>query len=45
MRGEHKSKDGKITQVYRKKFVVHVERVSRDKVNGEYRCRFSVAAF
>ncbi|CAF1621898.1 unnamed protein product, partial [Adineta ricciae] len=25
---------GKVTQVYRKKFVVHVERITREKANG-----------
>ena len=33
-RGQFKGREGKITQVYRKKWVVHVERVTRDKVNG-----------
>mmetsp|Transcript_30734 Transcript_30734/g.56732 ORF Transcript_30734/g.56732 Transcript_30734/m.56732 type:complete len:146 (+) Transcript_30734:28-465(+) len=34
VRGGMKSRDGKVTQVYRKKFVVHVERVTKDKANG-----------
>ena len=25
--------EGKVTQVYRKKFVIHVERLNRDKAN------------
>ncbi len=25
---------GKVTQVYRKKFVVHIERITREKANG-----------
>lgn len=34
MRGKHAGRDGKVTQVYRKKWVIHVDRVQRDKVNG-----------
>lgn len=33
-RGRNKDREGKVTQVYRKKWVIHVERVQRDKVNG-----------
>merc|ERR1712127_730722 len=33
-RGMYKTREGKVTAVYRKKFVVHVERISREKVNG-----------
>ena len=29
-----KGRDGKVTTVYRKRWVIHVERVTRDKVNG-----------
>ncbi len=25
---------GKVVQVYRKKFVIHIERIQRDKANG-----------
>lgn len=32
-RGAFKDHEGKVTQVYRKKFVIHVERVTRDKAN------------
>jgi ribosomal protein L24 len=28
-------REGKVTQVYRKKWVIHIERVTREKVNGE----------
>ena len=28
-------REGKVTTVYRRKYVVHVERITRDKVNGE----------
>ncbi|KAA8895495.1 translation protein SH3-like domain-containing protein [Sphaerosporella brunnea] len=34
-RGTHKGREGKITSVYRLKFVVHIERVTREKVNGQ----------
>ncbi|KAI9508305.1 ribosomal protein L24 [Russula earlei] len=34
VRGKYKGRDGKVTQVYRKKYVIHVDRVQRDKANG-----------
>jgi len=35
VRGHHKGQSvGKVVQVYRKKFVIHIERIQRDKVNG-----------
>lgn len=35
VRGHHKSNQiGKVIQVYRKKFVLHIERIQREKVNG-----------
>ncbi|RHY30677.1 hypothetical protein DYB32_004112 [Aphanomyces invadans] len=34
VRGSNKGKEGRVTQVYRKKFVIHVERVVKEKVNG-----------
>jgi ribosomal protein uL24 len=34
VRGSHKGREGKVTTVYRKKFVIHVEKVNREKVNG-----------
>ncbi|KNE71519.1 60S ribosomal protein [Allomyces macrogynus ATCC 38327] len=34
VRGTFKGREGKVVQVYRKKYVIHVERVTRDKVNG-----------
>ena len=33
-RGMYKTREGKVISVYRKKFVVHVERISREKANG-----------
>jgi len=34
VRGTYKGREGKVTQVYRKKWVIHVDRVQRDKSNG-----------
>jgi hypothetical protein len=34
VRGFFNARDGKVTSVYRRKFVIHVERVSREKANG-----------
>lgn len=33
-RGMFKSREGKVIACFRKKFVVHVERITREKVNG-----------
>ncbi|KAK4494835.1 hypothetical protein PRZ48_014191 [Zasmidium cellare] len=34
-RGSNKGREGKITSVYRLKYVVHIERVAREKSNGQ----------
>lgn len=34
-RGTNKGREGKITSVYRLKYVIHIERVSREKTNGQ----------
>jgi large subunit ribosomal protein L26e len=35
VKGHHKGQQvGKVVQVYRKKFVIHIERIQREKVNG-----------
>ncbi|PWY97789.1 ribosomal protein L24 [Testicularia cyperi] len=34
VRGSSKGSEGKVVQVYRKKWVIHVERVHREKTNG-----------
>merc|ERR1711985_21924 len=34
VRGTYKNREGKVTTVYRKKWVIHVERITREKVNG-----------
>jgi|TARA_B100001173_G_scaffold242429_1_gene212365 large subunit ribosomal protein L26e len=36
VRGSFKGKEGKVVQVYRKKWVIHVDKVTRDKVNGTF---------
>jgi large subunit ribosomal protein L26e len=35
VRGTFKNRDGKVTQVYRKKFVINIDRITREKANGE----------
>jgi len=34
VRGTNKGRDGKVIQVYRKKWVIHIEKLTRDKANG-----------
>lgn len=34
VRGSFKGREGKVVQVYRKKFCIHIEKITRDKVNG-----------
>ncbi|CAM9494565.1 unnamed protein product, partial [Phaeothamnion confervicola] len=34
MRGMYKNREGKVIACYRKKFVIHVERITREKANG-----------
>ncbi|PWN92271.1 ribosomal protein L24 [Acaromyces ingoldii] len=34
VRGTNKGREGRVVQVYRKKWVIHVDRVTRDKTNG-----------
>ncbi|KAJ8645142.1 hypothetical protein MRB53_006890 [Persea americana] len=34
VRGTYKGREGKVVQVYRRKWVIHVERITRDKGNG-----------
>ncbi|KHN99197.1 Ribosomal protein L26/L24P, eukaryotic/archaeal [Metarhizium album ARSEF 1941] len=35
VRGTNKGREGKVTSVYRLKYVIHVERVTRDKASGQ----------
>lgn len=34
VRGTYKGREGKVVQVYRRRWVIHIERVQREKVNG-----------
>eukprot|EP01104_Vermistella_antarctica_P020330 TRINITY_DN8669_c0_g1_i1.p2 TRINITY_DN8669_c0_g1~~TRINITY_DN8669_c0_g1_i1.p2 ORF type:complete len:143 (-),score=52.35 TRINITY_DN8669_c0_g1_i1:48-476(-) len=34
VRGTHKGREGKVTQVYRRKWVIHIEKLTREKANG-----------
>merc|ERR1712226_450548 len=34
VRGTYKQREGKVVQCYRRKWVIHVERITREKVNG-----------
>merc|ERR1711943_97577 len=34
VRGINRGREGKVIQVYRKKYVIHIERVTREKSNG-----------
>merc|ERR1712196_67686 len=34
VRGSHRGREGKVIQEYRKKYVIHIERVTREKSNG-----------
>merc|ERR1712099_49375 len=35
VRGHYHDREGKVTCVYRKKFRIHIDRVTRDKANGQ----------
>ena len=35
IRGSNKGREGKVTSVYRLKYVIHIERVAREKSNGQ----------
>jgi len=35
VRGSFKGREGKVTSVYRLKYVIHVDRVTRDKATGQ----------
>nr|XP_043631654.1 60S ribosomal protein L26-1 [Erigeron canadensis] len=34
VRGTYKGREGKVVQVYRRKWVIHIERITREKVSG-----------
>merc|ERR1719213_1426060 len=35
VRGHYHDREGKVTCVYRKKWRIHIERITRDKANGQ----------
>ena len=35
MRGANKGREGKVISVYRLKYLIHIERVTREKSNGQ----------
>eukprot|EP00178_Gracilaria_changii_P009958 TRINITY_DN28974_c0_g1_i1.p1 TRINITY_DN28974_c0_g1~~TRINITY_DN28974_c0_g1_i1.p1 ORF type:complete len:109 (+),score=2.91 TRINITY_DN28974_c0_g1_i1:1-327(+) len=35
LKGKAKNKTGKVTSVYRRRWVIHVEKITRDKQNGQ----------
>ena len=35
VRGHFHDREGKVIQVYRKKWTIHIERITRDKANGQ----------
>ena len=39
VRGTYKGREGKVIQCYRKKWVIHVERITREKASGARRTR------
>lgn len=34
-RGTYKGREGKVVQVYRRKWIIRIERIQREKVNGQ----------
>jgi len=36
VRGTYKGREGKVTTVYRLKWIIHVERVVKEKINGNF---------
>ncbi len=39
MRGPHKSAKGKVTTVYRRRWIINIEKLTRDKANGRVRIK------
>ena len=35
VRGHNKGKEGRVISVYRKRYVIHIERLHREKVSGQ----------
>lgn len=38
VRGAYKNREGKVETCYRRKFVIHIERITREKANGKRGC-------
>lgn len=38
VRGAFKNREGKVETCYRRKFVIHIERITREKANGKGQC-------
>lgn len=36
VRGLFKNREGKVTAVYRKKYIIHIDRITREKANGAF---------
>lgn len=45
VRGSFKGREGKITDVYRRKYIIHVEKITREKANGTcfFFCPYTIA--
>ena len=37
VRGTHKGREGKVSSVYRRRYVIHIEKLTREKANGKHR--------
>ena len=45
VRGKYKNREGKVCAVYRKKWVIHITNVTREKVNGTWTMRWRSRAW
>jgi large subunit ribosomal protein L26e len=36
VRGTYKGREGKVTDVYRKKYTIYIEKITREKANGAF---------
>lgn len=43
VRGLFKNREGKVTAVYRKKYVIHIDRITREKANGAFAIAYAIA--
>ena len=35
VRGSHKNREGKVTEVYRRRWCIHIEKLVKEKINGQ----------